>query len=1105
MATETVSFITKTLTTLITKPPAQAPSTPTAVWAAVITGSAALLAAVVAATVALRQQRQNRLLQREKIELEDHFAKQRILWDEERDALIKRTREDQEFEDRIQAQAEHANEVQMYSIEYRRKIVNRLRRLKILDMSRSLDLDRLYVQLRVREEQSPRFLTEKEVAEATTGEPEYLLRISRERLRLEARLAVSPEEALTRFQRAIVVGDPGAGKTTMLRYLAFKIAHEELGSELVMPVYVELREFIEGDYTDLLSHAANDMLNRYGFPDARPYIDQQVANGHAVLLLDGLDEVLGGASEEAADAAYRKVAAEIDRLATRYPSALIVVTCRRAGWRGGLPQFQTLEVLDFDWPEIQAFVENWFADDPAKGNNLRDALSRNLRMQTLAANPLLLSLISIVYERDLELPERRAELYNRCVEVLLKDWDAHRDIRRFSHFTADRKRDLLEEIAWHFHRMGQRYFPSSELLSVIADFLPTIDLGPEQAEAILNEIVAQYGLLKVQAHGWYGFLHLTLQEYFAAVATNERGQGAIANIARMHHSPWWEEVILLLAGRMVDASPLLLAILGRSPEVPEPGSGTPLSMDDDIFQGDLLLAARCLGGTPRLRVSWLRERLLGEARNLMLQTPYRTVCEHAAHVLVEIGGRTTSTDLASIIADSSIKLERRTALVQAFDNFGDASIAPSLFDALKHKKDITDELSDAIINALSNFKYKTALPFLIHSAQEYAKKGGVRDESYKMSEVVRGIGALGDESVKPTLWSWLRQSTRRGKREVLQAFSLIHAIGQLGDTDDVDRLLALFDRTEEDHDTIAVAVIELAGEAVAPRLMSIIASSRIDDWGAFEVANALKRSKVTISAEDVFALFMDISLDWRRRWSVADLFLNCPRQECEARLCALLKERTLEDSLKIKVATILATWGNGVGVPLLLNAFNEERLPTQVKFQRGTSEYTMDTWASVSTALNRLGEKTIVPVLLAHLDQALAEKRMPLVDNLASALVPFKPAGVAPKLLESIDNWYVVGALMTEKDIPLVYNIIESKISAYVYGSNEVFKAISEIASAPEDAAWLLSLLEEPLNVKKPSRSIDKDYVSRALETVTKRAGVRAFTDGRIVRIADQL
>jgi len=151
---------------------------------------------------------------------------------------------------------------------------------------------------------------------------------------------------------------------------------------------------------------------------------------------------------------------------------------------------------------------------------------------------------------------------------------------------------------------------------VIADFLPTINIPREDNKAILDEIAAQYGLLKEQAHGWYGFLHLTFQEYLAALAANDKGAVGIQTVVAHRYDPWWEEVILLLAGRMADATPLLLGILGRPTALPPEdvdrlvSAEESLAVNDDLFKSDLLLAAGCLVGTPVIRMQGLRERII---------------------------------------------------------------------------------------------------------------------------------------------------------------------------------------------------------------------------------------------------------------------------------------------------------------------------------------------------------------------------------------------------------------------------------------------------------------------------------------------------------------
>ncbi|MGH3655334.1 MAG: NACHT domain-containing protein, partial [Micromonosporaceae bacterium] len=670
----------------------------------------------------------------QRMELEAQIDAERRLREEELLAGEQRTQAEAELQARLAEEEANADDLRRRAVAYRRAVIAELRNLKILDMTRPLDLEALYVRVQVREQDPVRYVSEEEVTRLAKGAPEAILAERRAPSapveEFAAAISLAPEEALSRFHRIALLGDPGAGKTTLLRHLTFRIARGELvPGALKLPVYVELRRFADSDSSDLVDYVAGEWRDRYGFDGARLYLERELEAGHCALLLDGLDEVLGGMTAEEAEAAHRRVSAEIDRLANRFPIAPIAVTCRRAGWRGKLPAFHTFDVLDFAWREVQIFVDKWFERTPARAEGLRRALATNLRMRTLAANPLLLSLIAIVYERNLELPERRAELYRRCVEVLLQEWDSHREIRRYSDFTTDRKRDLLEEVAWHFHRRGLRYFPEDELLSVVRRFLPTIDIDPQHATAILDEIATQYGLLKVQAHGWYGFLHLSLQEYFTAVAASARSTAAMTEIVQQRHDPWWEEVLLLLAGRTNDASPLLLGILGRHAEDGEPATHEPLAVDDDVLHSDLLLAARCLANTPKIRTPWLRPGIVQATQRLLLDPPDRATQRRAARALAEMRNRGVTDELFAL-ADRDPAAN--SAVYRAFGHVGDTDTATRLLELLERR---TSNGAAAIARALGDLRHRLATPVLLRLLDSDA-----RTTEREAASVVRALG-----------------------------------------------------------------------------------------------------------------------------------------------------------------------------------------------------------------------------------------------------------------------------------------------------------------------------------------------------------------------------
>jgi predicted NACHT family NTPase len=480
-----------------------------AIIAAVIGVIGGLVSTIIAACVAVYQMQRSQRAEQELVLLRLELDKQNQQQEQEK----------QQKEAARQEMRMAQNNVTR-AIAYRKAlhVDPQISRMQILDMPRPLEVADIYVRVHVHEDTIMRYTIDPALASAAKQrDPRDFFEARHHYLEQRTGTAIDPDEAIRKYRRCVVVGDPGAGKTTLLKYLALALADGKYPSLSDLPIHVELNAFVYSEDRDVLDYAARRWEERYAFPqtEARSYMDMMLRDGKAILLLDALDETVVGEQSAQADASYQKAWNAVIRLATRYPQACIVVTVRKAGYQQHRPLdgFTVVEVMDFRQEDIHQFIENWFRCTPgvaprASADDLMARLGRNPRIQELAANPLLLSLIVFVYEAQLDLPDRRAELYRECVDVLLTKWDAKRNIRRRRSFKSDHKRQLLTEVAWHFHQKGRRYFPEQDLLTEIAHFLPALGLRAEDSRQVLQEIANENGLLKEQARGWYGFLHL---------------------------------------------------------------------------------------------------------------------------------------------------------------------------------------------------------------------------------------------------------------------------------------------------------------------------------------------------------------------------------------------------------------------------------------------------------------------------------------------------------------------------------------------------------------------------------------------------------------------
>jgi predicted NACHT family NTPase len=257
-----------------------------------------------------------------------------------------------------------------------------------------------------------------------------------------------------------------------------------------------------------------------------------------------------------------------------YKPQRLIITCRVRSYEGEtvFGDYPVYTLASFDDQKIHKFTRAWYNAQKSLGRvdaqqaqhraeNLAEAaLSEELH--ELATNPMILTTMALIHQREVGLPKERVRLFSLAVEILLRRWQQGKtgeaSLANHPALTAllndnRRLRSVVEKLAYDMHSTGTA-MARGDALTILEQSMYLGDVG--LAAAFLDYVDQRAGLL-VGIGGdpdqptFYSFPHRTFQEYLAGCHLLSLRDTARMIFSHAGEGDTWSLVVRLTAEELI--------------------------------------------------------------------------------------------------------------------------------------------------------------------------------------------------------------------------------------------------------------------------------------------------------------------------------------------------------------------------------------------------------------------------------------------------------------------------------------------------------------------------------------------------------------------------